>query len=73
MTDMLSLAQASALVASSSGFSLWGSFLGSVPRISYPGQAVSRYRTVAFPETEWEPGQSLPKPFLGAVALRAGH
>jgi len=40
ITDMLSIAQAGLLIASGSGFSLWGAFLGEVPRICYPGQRV---------------------------------
>lgn len=38
ITDLLAIAQADLLLASGSGFSLWGSFLGQVPRICFPGQ-----------------------------------
>jgi hypothetical protein len=40
VTDLLQMGNAIALVASGSGFSLWGAFLGDVPRISYPGQSI---------------------------------
>ncbi len=39
ITDLLSISQAELLVASGSGFSRWGAFLGSVPRVSFPGQS----------------------------------
>jgi len=38
ITDLLAIAQADLLLASGSGFSIWGSFLGQVPRICFPGQ-----------------------------------
>lgn len=40
VTDMLQIAQASLLVSSASGFSMWGAFLGQVPRICFPGTMV---------------------------------
>ncbi len=39
VTDLLEMGYGIALIASGSGFSLWGAFLGSVPRISYPGRS----------------------------------
>lgn len=42
VTDLLSIAQAAALVSSGSGFSIWGSFLGGVPRLCFPGQRLLR-------------------------------
>jgi hypothetical protein len=38
ITDLLAIAQADLLLASGSGFSIWGSFLGQVPRICFSGQ-----------------------------------
>lgn len=40
VTDLLHMGQGAALIASGSGFSLWGAFLGSVPRIAFPGQSI---------------------------------
>jgi hypothetical protein len=40
VTDLLDMGQGAALIASGSGFSLWGAFLGSVPRIAHPGQSI---------------------------------
>lgn len=42
VTDLLSIAMAAALVSSGSGFSIWGSFLGGVPRLCFPGQRLVR-------------------------------
>ncbi|HEY6564146.1 MAG TPA: hypothetical protein VIY86_06590 [Pirellulaceae bacterium] len=44
-TDMLSIAQAAVFISSGSGFSFWGSFLGQVPRICFPGQRMLRVIT----------------------------
>jgi hypothetical protein len=38
VTDMLAMSDASVLISSGSGFSRWGSYLGQVPRICFPGQ-----------------------------------
>ena len=43
VTDLLSIAQARVLIASGSGFSRWGAFLGGVPCISFPGQGFHRH------------------------------
>lgn len=40
--DLLSMSQGSLLISSGSGFSMWGSFLGTVPRLCYPGQRLVR-------------------------------
>jgi len=42
ITDLLSISNASVLISSGSGFSMWGSFLGNVPRICYPSQRFVR-------------------------------
>jgi uncharacterized protein YnzC (UPF0291/DUF896 family) len=38
VTDMLAMSEASVLISSGSGFSRWGSYLGQVPRVCFPGQ-----------------------------------
>ncbi len=42
VTDLLAMSQATALVSSGSGFSMWGSYLGGVPRLCFPGQRFVR-------------------------------
>ena len=42
VTDMLCISRATILISSGSGFSMWGSFLGDVPRICFPGQRFVR-------------------------------
>lgn len=39
ISDLLEMGQGAAVIASGSGFSMWGAFLGSAPRLSYPGQS----------------------------------
>jgi hypothetical protein len=48
ITDLLSIAQSALLVSSGSGYSLWGAYLGAVPRICFPGQRITR----ALPECD---------------------
>jgi hypothetical protein len=47
ITDLLSISQSALLVSSGSGYSLWGAYLGAVPRICFPGQRITR----ALPES----------------------
>lgn len=42
ITDLLALSTADVLISSGSGFSIWGSFLGNVPRICFPDQRLIR-------------------------------
>ncbi len=42
ITDMLAISEASVLISSGSGFSRWGSYLGQVPRLCFPGQRAVR-------------------------------
>jgi hypothetical protein len=42
VTDLLSIAQCRVLVSSGSGFSMWGTFLGDIPRVCFPGQRFVR-------------------------------
>jgi hypothetical protein len=73
ITDMLSIARASVLISSASGFSIWGSFLGQVPRISFPNQrkvrVVESNGLVDF-EPECERGDDIPESFVDATNRR---
>ena len=40
--DILHMARSVVIISSGSGFSMWGSYLGEVPRICFPGQRKSR-------------------------------
>ena len=74
ITDMLAMAQATVMISSGSGFSRWGSYLGQVPRICYPGQRGVRVIGPLSDIIECEPevlrGQYLPNQFIEAVAQR---
>jgi len=73
VTDMLSISQATILISSGSGFSMWGSFLGDIPRISFPGQRF--VRVLGEPlgvdrEPEVESVEELSVAFVDAVSAR---
>lgn len=73
ITDLLAMAQASALISSGSGFSIWGCFLGSVPRICFPGQREVRVLGAPLPvdlEPELDFGDPVPADFAACVAGR---
>lgn len=73
ITDMLSIAQATVLISSGSGFSTWGSFLGDIPRICFPGQRFIRVLGDAGTidrEPEAEQAEELPKAFVSLLADR---
>jgi hypothetical protein len=55
ITDMLAIANATLLVSSGSGFSRWGSYLGQVPRICFPGQRGVRVLVQESSEVDMEP------------------
>jgi len=70
ITDMLTLSNTSAMVASGSTFSMWGSFLGQIPTIWHPGQlkqSVVCSKDSEMPEIEWESGTAIPQIFHRAV------
>jgi hypothetical protein len=67
VTDMLQIAQASLLVSSASGFSMWGAFLGQVPRICFPGTKVTAIMDNAQDEIELDFDAAIPAHFV-AVA-----
>lgn len=70
ITDMLSIAQSGLLISSGSGFSLWGAFLGEVPRICYPGQSVVAAHLDPMMEVECETADDLPPAFAAALRSR---
>ena len=42
VTDLLSISSANMLISSGSGFSMWGCYLGNIPRVCFPGQRLFR-------------------------------
>lgn len=72
VTDLLQIGQGVALIASRSGFSLWGAFLGNTPRISYPGQKIVPIH--AHPERDIESaiGTDIPSSFVDQIRPRIG-
>lgn len=75
ITDMLAIAQAGALVSSGSGFCRWGSYMGQVPRICFPGQRIVGVLDDESLEPDCGSPADIPATFLAAVAsrLRTGH
>lgn len=70
ITDLLSISNAAVLIASASGFSQWGSYLGNVPCISYPKQSFFSYLKSSPTEIEADIKSTLPKEFLVEVESR---
>ena len=70
ITDLLDVSQASAIVASSSTFSMWGTFLGEVPTIWYPGRMWQTATHDPAIQIEWDGDVPLPSPFVSAVARK---
>lgn len=72
ITDLLAIAEAVALIGSGSCFSRFSSYLGQVPRISFPGQ--ERFRVLQNTDAEIEStGRSMfPDTYVDAVRLRIG-
>jgi hypothetical protein len=69
VTDLLAMAEARVIVASSSTFSMWSSFLGDVPSIWYPGRMWQS--PTADPEShiEWDGVAGLPASFTRRAAM----
>jgi hypothetical protein len=72
--DIFALSKSSALISSSSGFSMWGAYLSQVPRICFPNQR--RTRVLAPPngielEPECERGENVPCAFAKHVTDNA--
>jgi hypothetical protein len=70
VTDLLDMGQGAALIASGSGFSLWGAFLGSVPRIAHPGQSIVPIDEDRTRDIESGFGESFPPSFVAHVRTR---
>lgn len=70
VTDMLSIARADALIGSGSGFSIWGSLLGDVPRLSAPGQQLVSVLADDRAELELQHGAAVPPHFVERVLQR---
>jgi hypothetical protein len=78
VTDLLGISQARLLISSGSGFSTWGSFLGDVPRICFPGQRFTRVLVRsddAQPdlEPECESWNEMPAATVQAIQVRLGR
>jgi len=72
ITDLLAMAQARVVVSSGSGFSMWGAYLGDVPRICFRGQRFARVLQAPQGagvdlEPECEAGHELPNAFVDVV------
>jgi len=70
VTDLLQIGQGAALIASGSGFSLWGAFLGNAPRISYPGQSIVPIDEDPSRDIESGFGAEIPANFVEHVRAR---
>lgn len=70
VTDLLAISRASVLIASASGFSQWGAFLGSVPYISYTGQNFFDHIPELDRGVETDGNGALPQEFLTIAARR---
>jgi hypothetical protein len=66
VTDMLELSQASAIVASSSTFSMWAAFLDRVPSVWYPGRMWQRPTDDPDFHIEWRSGETFSAGFVSA-------
>lgn len=79
ITDLLALAEASAVITSRSAFSLWDCYLGQVPSAWYPkksdicGKGVMGGEEAEALEVEWAPGGALPRGIVVAVLDRVRH
>ena len=69
ITHMLAIAQANLLIGTGSGMSIWGAFLGQVPRLCFPGQRLLR----TFVEDGREPECELARDIPDAFATIVGH
>ena len=74
ITDMLAMSEASALISSGLGFSRWGSYLGQVPRLCFPGQGTIRTLDPVMDgldlEPECEVADEIPAQFSCHIMLR---
>lgn len=72
VTDLLQMGLGAALIASGSGFSLWGAFLGSVPRVAHPGQSIVPIDNDPTRDIESSFGDAMPRSFVMHVQARLG-
>jgi hypothetical protein len=70
VTDLIGIASAPVLVASGSGFSLWGAFFGQVPTIHYPGKKKVEILENPSLTIENDGEENLPDNFMRAVSSR---
>lgn len=75
IVDLFGLSNANLLISSGSGFSMWGSYLGNVPRICFPGQRFTRVLVAdgVELEPEIEDVAALPDEFICYVARVIGE
>jgi hypothetical protein len=72
LTDMLSLSQACAIIASGSTFTAWASYLRQTPALYHRGQLHYPTQIGAASEIEWMPGEPLNPRFVEQVENRLG-
>lgn len=70
VTDLLAMGQGAAVIASGSGFSLWGAFLGGAPRIAFPGQSIVPIDADPTRDVESDFGEAIPQGFVDRVRAR---
>jgi hypothetical protein len=70
VTDLLHMGTGVALIASGSGFSLWGAFLGSTPRLSHPGQSIVPIHADPTMDIESAEASDVPALFVAHVRAR---
>ena len=72
IADLLSMSQCRALISSGSGFSMWGAFLGDMPRLCHPGQRLVRVLTLEEldREPECESAAELPQALIEHIRSR---
>jgi hypothetical protein len=70
VTDLLGISLAPALIASGSGFSLWGSFFGQVPTMHFPGRKRVGGNSNPLHDIEANGEDKLPDGFIKAILDR---
>lgn len=70
VTDLLAIGQGAAVIASASGFSLWGAFLGNAPRLHHPGQAIVPLYDESMRDLESAFGSAIANDFAAHVRTR---
>jgi len=70
VTDLLEMGMGVAVIASGSGFSLWGAFLGSAPRIAFPAQSIVPIDLDPTRDIESDFGDAIDASFVDHVRAR---